>query len=162
MLTDLLESAKVLCTMSKCPPPVESAVRAWGEKNWNECVTSVQWSWKIFLIFSCCYCCYPITLSRSRRSNFCHSRSMELETTDGRDSSRWGHIFMTISIMMTSTTIFSDLTLLILIMTGAPVRLIWWTHPDPPSPSTRCWPTTPPSPPGRSTCRRGRWWSWWR
>ena len=30
-----------------------------------------------------------ITLLRSRRSNFCHSRSMELETTDGRDSSRY-------------------------------------------------------------------------
>ena len=25
---------------------------------------------------------------RSRRSNFCHSRSLELETPDGRDSSR--------------------------------------------------------------------------
>ena len=48
----------------------------------------MDWSSLFFLIF---FANLPSTF-RSRRSNFCHSRSLELETTDGRDSSRYSEL----------------------------------------------------------------------
>ena len=133
--------------MSKCPPLVESVVRACGKYYYYN-NSSIN---------------FDDFFSKVKKIQF-----LSLTKHGARDNHWWKGQFKVVNMkeanitMITILHLTTDLTHWTLTMTAVPVKLTWWTRPGPPSPSTECWQTTQHSPAGRSTCTRARWWSWSR